>query len=116
MIDICAVGPLPASPQHCRRRKIKAPGGEIVIPSRGGSVAWRVVQNPTGHDYGHHALRCASTWAVLLLAAGARPQGRDGADASPRFNKTGMSAKYEHIWEWRAPSACFHGRQARASR
>jgi hypothetical protein len=25
-----------------------------MITSQGGSVEWRTVQNPNGHDYGHH--------------------------------------------------------------
>jgi len=27
---------------------------------QGGSIAWRTVQNPTGHDFGHHMSKAAA--------------------------------------------------------
>ena len=71
MIDICAVGPLRVSSMMFNAGKIKAPGGKIaMITSQGGSVAWRVVQNPTGHDYGHHMSKSAANMGGVLLAQG----------------------------------------------
>jgi hypothetical protein len=61
MIDICAVGPLRVSAALVTAGKVRAPRGKVVmITSQGGSVAWRTVQNPTGHDYGHHMSKSAA--------------------------------------------------------
>jgi hypothetical protein len=57
MIDICALGPLRISAALVNAGLI-SPGGKIaMITSQGGSVTWRDVQNPEGHDYGHHSTR-----------------------------------------------------------
>ena len=100
MIDICAVGPLRVSSALWNAGKIKAPGGKIaMITSQGGSVAWRVVQNPTGHDYGHHMSKSAANMGGVLLAQELSPKGVMVQMLHPGFNKTGMTQKYEHIWE-----------------
>lgn len=100
MIDICAVGPLRVSSMMFNAGKIKAPGGKIaMITSQGGSVAWRVVQNPTGHDYGHHMSKSAANMGGVLLAQELAPKGVCVQMLHPGFNKTGMTKKYEKIWE-----------------
>ena len=100
MIDICAVGPLRVSSLMFNEGKIKAPGGKIaMITSQGGSVAWRVVQNPTGHDYGHHMSKSAANMGGVLLAQELAPKGVTVQMLHPGFNKTGMTKKYEKIWE-----------------
>lgn len=100
MIDICAVGPLRVSSTMFNAGKIKAPGGKIaMITSQGGSVAWRVVQNPTGHDYGHHMSKSAANMGGVLLAQELAPKGVCVQMLHPGFNKTGMTKKYEKIWE-----------------
>ena len=100
MIDICAVGPLRVSSALWNAGKINAPGGKIaMITSQGGSVAWRVVQNPTGHDYGHHMSKSAANMGGVLLAQELGPKGVMVQMLHPGFNKTGMTKKYEHIWE-----------------
>lgn len=100
MIDICAVGPLRVSSLMFNAGKIKAPGGKIaMITSQGGSVAWRVVQNPTGHDYGHHMSKSAANMGGVLLAQELAPKGVCVQMLHPGFNKTGMTKKYEKIWE-----------------
>ena len=100
MIDICAVGPLRVSSLMFNEGKIVAPGGKIaMITSQGGSVAWRVVQNPTGHDYGHHMSKSAANMGGVLLAQELAPKGVSVQMLHPGFNKTGMTKKYEKIWE-----------------
>ena len=100
MIDICAVGPLRVSSALWNAGKIKPNGGKIaMITSQGGSVAWRVVQNPTGHDYGHHMSKSAANMGGVLLAQELAPKGVMVQMLHPGFNKTGMTKKYEHIWE-----------------
>jgi len=100
MIDICAVGPLRVSSALWNAGKIKPKGGKIaMITSQGGSVAWRVVQNPTGHDYGHHMSKSAANMGGVLLAQELAPKGVLVQMLHPGFNKTGMTKKYEHVWE-----------------
>ena len=100
MIDICAVGPLRVSSLMFNEGKIVAPGGKIaMITYQGGSVAWRVVQNPTGHDYGHHMSKSAANMGGVLLAQELAPKGVSVQMLHPGFNKTGMTKKYEKIWE-----------------
>ena len=53
-IDICACGPLRVSASLINGGMLKEGSKIIMITSQGGSVTWRTVQNPTGHDYGHH--------------------------------------------------------------
>lgn len=56
-IDICALGPLRVSAALINAGLLK-PGAKVaMITSQGGSISWRDVQNPTGHDYGHHSAR-----------------------------------------------------------
>ena len=94
MIDICAVGPLRVSSLMFNEGKIVAPGGKIaMITSQGGSVAWRVVQNPTGHDYGHHMSKSAANMGGVLLAQELAPKGVSVQMLHPGFNKTGMMKK-----------------------
>lgn len=53
-IDICALGPLRVTASLLHGDLLKEGSKVIMITSQGGSVGWRTVQNPTGHDYGHH--------------------------------------------------------------
>merc|ERR1712127_1103383 len=70
-----------------------------MITSQGGSVSWRTTQNPTGGDYGHHMSKSAANMMSVLLSQ--EFKGKDIAVGilHPGFNKTGMTAKYEEIWE-----------------
>jgi hypothetical protein len=45
-----------------------APGKAIVITSQAGSCAWRLTQNPTGGNYGHHMSRAACNMMAVLLS------------------------------------------------
>ena len=100
MIDICAVGPLRVASALYNAGLIAKPGGKIaMITSQGGSVSWRVVQNPTGHDFGHHMSKSAANMGGVLLAQELGPRGILVQMLHPGFNKTGMTKKYEHIWE-----------------
>lgn len=53
-IDICACGPLRISAGFFNAGLLKEGSKIATITSQGGSVDWRTVQNPNGHDYGHH--------------------------------------------------------------
>jgi len=100
MIDICAVGPLRVSAALVNAGKVKENGGQIsMITSQGGSISWRTVQNPTGHDYGHHMSKAAANMMSVLLAQELKSKGIIVSILHPGFNKTDMTKKYEHIWE-----------------
>jgi hypothetical protein len=58
-IDICSCGPLRISAGFFNGGILKEGSKIAMITSQGGSVEWRTVQNPNGHDYGHHV----SAWA-----------------------------------------------------
>lgn len=62
-------------------------------------MAWRDVQNPTGHDYGHHMSKCAANMMGKLLSQEMKAKGIVVTLLHPGFNKTGMTKKYEAIWE-----------------
>lgn len=70
-----------------------------MISSQGGSIAWRLTQNPTGHDYGHHMSKAAANMAGVLLAQELREKNICVYLLHPGFNKSDMTKKYEHIWE-----------------
>jgi NAD(P)-dependent dehydrogenase (short-subunit alcohol dehydrogenase family) len=76
-IDICALGPLRVSAALVNAGLVATGGKVVMITSQGGSVAWRDVQNPTGHDYGHHSARApharASASGRGWLVSRARP-------------------------------------------
>jgi len=75
-------------------------GGIVIITSQAGSVSWRFTQNKdVGHDYGHHMSRAACNIAAVLLAEELKAAGIPVLLLHPGFNKTGMTAKYEAIWE-----------------
>mmetsp|Transcript_15089 Transcript_15089/g.21929 ORF Transcript_15089/g.21929 Transcript_15089/m.21929 type:complete len:319 (+) Transcript_15089:64-1020(+) len=99
MIDICALGPLRVSENLYNGGLLKEGSSIAMITSQGGSVSWRTTQNPEGGDYGHHMSKCAANMMSVLLSQ--ELKGKDIAVGilHPGFNKTGMTAKYEHIWE-----------------
>lgn len=99
MIDICALGPLRVSAALVNDGFMKAGSKIIMITSQGGSVSWRTTQNPTGHDYGHHMSKCAANMMSALLAQELKEKGILVGILHPGFNKTGMTAKYQEIWE-----------------
>lgn len=68
MFDICALGPLRVTAALARANLLRHGSKVINITSQGGSVAWREVQNPQGHDYGHHASKAAANMISQLLA------------------------------------------------
>jgi NAD(P)-dependent dehydrogenase (short-subunit alcohol dehydrogenase family) len=98
-IDICACGPLRVSSSLINGGLMKEGSKVIMITSQGGSVGWRTTQNPTGHDYGHHMSKAAANMASVLLAQEVKSKGIIVGVFHPGFNKTGMTAKYAHIWE-----------------
>jgi NAD(P)-dependent dehydrogenase (short-subunit alcohol dehydrogenase family) len=102
MIDICAVGPLRVSSALWRGGKIKKNGGKIaMITSQGGSVAWRVVQNPEGKDYGHHMSKSAANMGGVLLAQELKPEG-------VMVQSTSTSGKWRAPWTrpWGRKECC----------
>jgi NAD(P)-dependent dehydrogenase (short-subunit alcohol dehydrogenase family) len=99
MIDICALGILRVTAPLVNNNKISNTGKVALITSQGGSISWRFIQNPTGHDYGHHMSKAAANMAGVLLAQELRSRGIPVIILHPGFNKTDMTAKYASIWE-----------------
>lgn len=99
MIDICALGPLRITAALANGNLLPEGSKVAIISSQGGSVTWRFVQNPNGQDYGHHMSKAAANMAGVLLAQELRPKKITVALLHPGFNKTGMTKKYEAIWE-----------------
>lgn len=100
MIDICALGPLRVSADLINNGLLKNGESSIVmITSQGGSVTWRTVQNPDGGDYGHHMSKTAANMGSVLLSQEMKKNNIPVGVLHPGFNKTGMTAKYAHIWE-----------------
>ena len=98
-IDICACGPLRISAALVNSGLMKEGSKIVMITSQGGSVSWRTVQNPTGHDYGHHMSKAAANMMAVLLSQELKEKGIAVGIFHPGFNKTGMTAKYKDIWE-----------------
>ena len=96
-INICAVGPLRVSSFLQKAGLVK--GSIVVISSQAGSAEWRFTQNPEGGDYGHHMSRAACNIGAVLLSQELKAKGIPVLMIHPGFNKTGMTAKYEQIWE-----------------
>jgi len=96
-INICAVGPLRVSSALQKAGKVR--GSIVVITSQAGSAEWRFTQNPEGGDYGHHMSRAACNIGAVLLSQELKALGIPVLMLHPGFNKTGMTAKYSHIWE-----------------
>ena len=94
---ICALGPLHVSGRLARAGLVA--GKIVIISSQAGSADWRLVQNPQGGDYGHHMSRAACNIAGVLLSQELKSKGIPVVMLHPGFNKTGMTAKYAHIWE-----------------
>jgi NAD(P)-dependent dehydrogenase (short-subunit alcohol dehydrogenase family) len=94
---ICALGPLHVSGRLARAGLVA--GKIVIISSQAGSTDWRLVQNPQGGDYGHHMSRAACNIAGVLLSQELKSKGIPVVMLHPGFNKTGMTAKYAHIWE-----------------
>lgn len=99
MIDICALGPLRVTSGLVNGGLLAAGAKVAIISSQGGSVSWRFVQNPQGHDYGHHMSKAAANMAGVLLAQELRSKGIAVVLLHPGFNKTDMTKKYEAIWD-----------------
>jgi len=100
MIDICAVGPLRITSALCNAHLLM-PGESkvIIISSQGGSIAWRKVQNPHGHDYGYRMSKAAANMMGVLLSQELKGDHIPVSILHPGFNKTDMTKKYELIWE-----------------
>ena len=72
----------------------------MIISSQAGSAEWRKTQNADeGGDYGHHMSRAACNIGGVLLSEELKKAGIPVLMLHPGFNKTGMTAKYAHIWE-----------------
>jgi NAD(P)-dependent dehydrogenase (short-subunit alcohol dehydrogenase family) len=95
-IAICALGPLHVSGLMARAGLVKK---VVTISSQAGSTEWRQTQNPEGGDYGHHMSRAACNIAQVLLSQELKSKQIPVVMLHPGFNKTGMTAKYAHIWE-----------------
>lgn len=98
-IDICAVGPLRVTGALFNAGLLKSGSKVAMITSQGGSITWRDVQNPTGHDYGHHMSKAAANMAGKLVSQELKGSGITVTMLHPGFNKTDMTAKYADIWE-----------------
>ena len=70
-----------------------------MISSQGGSIEWRLTQNPTGHDYGHHMSKAAANMAGKLLSQELKAAGISVSILHPGFNRTDMTSKYKDIWD-----------------
>ena len=99
MIDICAVGPLRISSALFNAGLLPKGSKVVIISSQGGSISWRTVQNPTGHDYGHHMSKAAANMMGVLLSQELKAAGIAVQILHPGFNKTDMTKKYSAIWE-----------------
>lgn len=99
MIDICAIGPLRVSENLYNGGLLKEGSSIAMITSQGGSISWRTTQNPEGGDYGHHMSKAAANMMSVLLSQEFKGKNIAVGILHPGFNKTGMTAKYEHIWE-----------------
>ncbi|CAB9499449.1 Dehydrogenase/reductase SDR family member 7B [Seminavis robusta] len=98
-IDICAVGPLRVAAAFLHADLLQKGSKIVMITSQGGSIEWRFVQNPKGHDYGHHMSKAAANMASVLLAQELKEKEIAVGILHPGFNKTEMTAKYKEIWE-----------------
>jgi len=99
MIDICAVGVLRVTNALFNGGLLPRGSKVSMITSQGGSIAWRDVQCPTGGDYGHHMSKAAANMAGKLCANELKSEGVAVSILHPGFNRTGMTAKYSHIWD-----------------
>ena len=108
--DICAVGPLRVTYALVKAGLIREGGKVVNITSQGGSALWRQVQNANeGGDYGHHMCKAAANMCGVLMAEELRPKGIAVANLHPGFNRTGMTRKYEHIWDIEGAVECSVG-------
>jgi len=103
-IKICALGPLHVSATLYKAGLVKKPngpgGGIVTISSQAGSTEWRFTQNKdAGGDYGHHMSRAACNMGAVLLSEELKSAGIPVLLLHPGFNRTGMTAKYSHIWD-----------------
>jgi len=99
-INICALGPLRMNNALIQSKALAEGAKLVIITSQAGSVEWRSTQNKdTGGDYGHHMSRAACNMAGKLLSEEVKDLGYSVILLHPGFNKTGMTKKYEHIWE-----------------
>jgi hypothetical protein len=97
-IAICALGPLHVSATMVKAELIK--GKIVIISSQAGSAEWRTTQNKDkGGDYGHHMSRAACNIAGVLLSEELKSKKIPVVMLHPGFNRTGMTAKYSHIWD-----------------
>lgn len=99
-IDICALGPLRVNAAMLGAGKLAEGAKLVIITSQAGSAEWRTTQNAgKGGDYGHHMSRAACNIAGVLLAEELKGRGFPVLMLHPGFNRTGMTAKFQHIWD-----------------
>ena len=99
-IDICALGPLRVNASMLNGGKLAEGARLVIITSQAGSAEWRTTQNAgKGGDYGHHMSRAACNIAGVLLAEELKGRGCPVLMLHPGFNRTGMTAKFQHIWD-----------------
>ena len=97
-IGVCAIGPMLVCAALLNAGKVK--GSIVIITSQAGSAEWRFTQNKNcGGDYGHHMSRAACNIGGVLLSEELKPKRIPVLMLHPGFNRTGMTAKYSHIWE-----------------
>jgi len=102
MIDVCAMGPLRVTSALYKAGKLVRngqPGKAVVITSQAGSCEWRLTQNPTGGNYGHHMSRAACNMMAVLLSQEFKAEKIPVQLLHPGFNRTAMTEKYSHIWD-----------------
>ena len=95
-IDVCAIGPLRMCHALLQANLVKC---IVIITSQAGSLSWRPVQNPHGHNFGHHMSRAACNMGALLLAQELKPRKIPVLLLHPGFNRTDMTARFSHVWD-----------------
>ena len=97
MINICAIGPLRVSAALVKQWRIDErwlQDCHDYDTSQGGLIKWCLVQNPTGHDYGHHMSKAVANMMAKLLSLELKEKGIAVGIFHPGFNKK-MTEKYK---------------------
>lgn len=98
-IDICALGPYRCV-AALKAKGLLAGSKVIIISSQAGSARWRFTQNKDkGGDYGHHMSRAACNIGGVLMSEELKKDEIPVVMLHPGFNRTGMTAKFSHIWD-----------------
>jgi NAD(P)-dependent dehydrogenase (short-subunit alcohol dehydrogenase family) len=98
-IDVCALGPVRCV-SALKGANLLSGTKVAIISSQAGSAQWRFTQNAgKGTDYGHHMSRAACNIGGVLMCEELSADGVPVVMLHPGFNRTTMTAKYDHIWD-----------------